>query len=66
MLRINDERRAVPAGERRRRRAAGLSMDTETFCVLAAGRRGCRRRHVDVEGDNDLARQVIDAMGVTP
>ena len=65
VLRINDEGRAVPADD-----AAdvttGLDMDTETFAVLAAGRRGAEEVDVLVDGDKVLARRVIDAMGVTP
>ncbi len=43
-----------------------LTMDTETFVVLAAGRRGWDDVDVKVEGDDDLARRVGIAMRVTP
>ena len=65
VLSINDERRAVPA-DADAGVTAGLEMDTETFVVLAAGRRGADEVDVLIEGDKVLARRVIDAMGVTP
>ena len=65
VLRINDERRAVRAPDGGRR-TAGLTMDTETFAVLAAGPAWCDDVHLTVDGDKALARQVMDAMGVTP
>lgn len=45
-----------------------LDLDSETFLVLVAGRRGWEQVHdrVHVDGDGDLARRVVDAMGVTP
>lgn len=44
---------------------ATLTMDTETFIVLAGGRRGPDDVEVVVDGDADLARQVLGAMAVT-
>lgn len=48
--------------------ATVLTMGTETFVLLAAGRRTWDqvRDDVQVDGDGDLARRVGDAMGVTP
>jgi uncharacterized protein (TIGR03083 family) len=43
-----------------------LRMSTETFTVLAAGRRSPDEVEVSVDGDDDLARAVLAAMAVTP
>lgn len=43
-----------------------LSMDTEAFTVLAAGRRRRDAVEVTVDGDEALAVAVLDAMAVTP
>lgn len=43
-----------------------LSMDTEAFTVLAAGRRKRDALDVTIEGDEALAHSVLDAMAVTP
>lgn len=65
MLRIDDDRRAVVA-DPRSAPTARLDMNTETFAVLASGRRGADDVDVRVEGDEGLARRVVAAMGVTP
>lgn len=43
-----------------------LSMSTESFTSLVAGRRTADQVEVEVEGDQVLARAVLDAMPVTP
>ncbi len=43
-----------------------LSMSTETFTVLVAGRRTPDQVDVTIEGDQALGRSVLDAMAVTP
>ncbi len=65
VLQINEERRAVRAPEGTDPDAR-LTMDTETFAVLVAGRRGWDDVHLEVNGDEVLGRRVVDAMGVTP
>lgn len=45
---------------------ASLSMDTETFILLAGGRRAVPEDAVRVEGDAGVARRVIAQLGVTP
>jgi uncharacterized protein (TIGR03083 family) len=65
---------AVTMGEDGRARAvpppdeqdALLAMDTETFVVLAGGRRAPGDVEVAVTGDERLAARVLDAMAVTP
>ncbi len=46
--------------------ATTLRMDTETFTVLAAGRRRRSDLDVAIDGDEALAYSVLDAMAVTP
>lgn len=43
-----------------------LRMDTETFALLAAGRRAPDALTIDVTGDHDLAARVAAEMAVTP
>ena len=43
-----------------------LAMSTETFHVLAAGRRGADDVPVVVSGDTELGQRVLNHMGVTP
>lgn len=43
-----------------------LSMSTETFIVLAAGRRSADQVDVTIDGDPALGRAVLDAMAMTP
>jgi uncharacterized protein (TIGR03083 family) len=43
-----------------------LRMDTETYVVLAGGRRRPADLDVEVVGDQDLGRRVLDAMAITP
>ncbi|MBC9227580.1 maleylpyruvate isomerase family mycothiol-dependent enzyme [Aeromicrobium sp. 636] len=45
---------------------ATLTMDTETFTVLGAGRRGPDAVTVEVQGDEELAGRVLASMAVTP
>lgn len=42
-----------------------ITLDSETFCVLAAGRRGAESVPVEIDGDVDLGRRVVAAMTVT-
>ena len=43
-----------------------LSMNSETFAVLAAGRRGPDQVDVTITGDHELGVATLSAMGVTP
>jgi len=65
VLQVDGARRAVRAPEGTKPDAR-MTMDTETFAVLVAGRRGWDGVRVEVDGDEALGRQVVDAMGVTP
>jgi hypothetical protein len=38
----------------------------ETFILLAGGRRPVAELSVEVEGDDDLGRRILEAMAVTP
>ena len=44
----------------------GLSMDRETFLVLAGGRRSVAPGAVEISGDADLGARILAAMAVTP
>jgi uncharacterized protein (TIGR03083 family) len=46
--------------------AVTLSMDRETFVLLAGGRRPAEPGHVQVTGDTELGERVLAAMAVTP
>jgi uncharacterized protein (TIGR03083 family) len=43
-----------------------LTMDRETFIVLAGGRRPAQAGGVGIEGDIELGERVVASMGVTP
>ncbi|HLN76911.1 MAG TPA: maleylpyruvate isomerase family mycothiol-dependent enzyme [Nocardioidaceae bacterium] len=62
----NGSGRAVPLTADPSQPSASLRMDVETFVVLAGGRRKPEAVDVKVEGDESLARQVLEAMAVTP
>jgi uncharacterized protein (TIGR03083 family) len=62
---MSETGRAVPLPEPPSEPSARLGMDTETFVVLAAGRRRPEDVEVSVAGDNDLAARVLDEMVLT-
>lgn len=45
---------------------AGMAMDSESFLVLAAGRRSPADVEVELSGDIDLAARLLEAMPITP
>jgi hypothetical protein len=63
---VNDAGRAVPVRETPEKPDAAMRLDVETFAVLAGGRRPVDQVRVEVEGDADLARRVLEALAVTP
>lgn len=60
---VGDDGRARPSDAAP---AATLRMDTETFAILGAGRRGPGELEVGVDGDRELGARVLGAMAVTP
>lgn len=62
---VGDDGRARP-GEVPADPTVTLTMDTETFLVLAGGRRTHQDADVAVEGDRDLAVRVLANLAVTP
>jgi uncharacterized protein (TIGR03083 family) len=62
---MSESGRAVPLSEPPADPSARLGMDTETFVVLAAGRRGPQDVEVSVSGDADLAARVLSGMVLT-
>jgi uncharacterized protein (TIGR03083 family) len=63
---VNDQGRAVPVTGTVERPTVHLGMDTETFVILAGGRRPASDVPVRITGDQDLGRAVLAAMAVTP
>jgi uncharacterized protein (TIGR03083 family) len=63
---VNDAGRAVPVRQTPEKPDAAMRLDVETFAVLAGGRRPVDQVPVEVEGDVDLARRVLEALAVTP
>lgn len=65
-VRVDDSGRAVPTTPDPDRPTVALRMDVESFTVLSGGRRPAADLPVQVTGDQDLGRRVLDAMAVTP
>lgn len=64
--RVGDDGRATAVDPPPADANAWLRMDTETFVVLATGRRSTSSVDVCVDGDRALAARVLDAMALTP
>ncbi|MGA8986948.1 maleylpyruvate isomerase family mycothiol-dependent enzyme [Aeromicrobium sp.] len=65
VVRIGEDGRASQV-EHLEQPSTTLSMSTETFTVLTAGRRTPDQVEVEVTGDQELGRSVLAAMAVTP
>lgn len=65
-VRVGDDGRAVPADVAAEEADVALTMDLETYVILAGGRRAPQDVEVKVAGDEELARQVLAALAVTP
>lgn len=63
---VNPGGRAVPMTSDPANPTTRLRMDTETFIILGGGRRSPADVEVQVEGDQELGRRILDAMAVTP
>ncbi|MBA2740347.1 MAG: maleylpyruvate isomerase family mycothiol-dependent enzyme [Nocardioidaceae bacterium] len=66
VLRVGDDGRARVLDTAPGAEATWLRMDTETFTLLAAGRRAVDAVPLQVDGDHDLAARVAAEMAVTP
>jgi uncharacterized protein (TIGR03083 family) len=66
VVEIDESGRAVPLTTDPEKPTAAVRMDPETFIVLAGGRRPVADLPVEVEGDEELAGRVLEAMAVTP
>jgi uncharacterized protein (TIGR03083 family) len=64
-VRVDGDRRGVPVDPAALDPTLRLTMTTETFAMLAAGRRDPAQLPVTLDGDPDLARRVLDGMNVT-
>jgi len=65
VVRVGDDGRAAPV-EDVDRFDVELTMSTETFTILAAGRRSPDQVEVAVTGDTALGRAVLEQMAITP
>ena len=65
-LRMNDDGRAAVLDEDPAEPTVALSMDTESFVILGGGRRPVDGVDVTLTGDEQLGRQILDALSVTP
>jgi uncharacterized protein (TIGR03083 family) len=63
---VDDSRRAVHLGEAPAEPTCRLTMDSETFAALAAGRIDPSTASVTVTGDAELGARVLAAMAITP
>ncbi|MFC5179450.1 maleylpyruvate isomerase family mycothiol-dependent enzyme [Nocardioides taihuensis] len=63
---VDEAGRGVRLAEAPTEPTATIACDRETFVVLAGGRRRAEDRAVSLRGDVALARQVVDALAVTP
>lgn len=63
---VSESGRAVPTTSEPAEPTVALRMDMGTFVMLAGGRRPVSELEVDVRGDAELGRRVLEAMAVTP
>ena len=63
---VDESGRAVPVSPDPEKPTVTLRMDVESFIVRAGGRRPASDLPVDVEGDEELGRRILDSMAVTP
>lgn len=66
VVEVDDSGRAVPLTSDPERPTVSLRMDVETFVVVAGGRRPVADLPVEISGDQELGRKVLEAMAVTP
>ncbi len=63
---VNADGRAIPRATDPEHPTVHLTMGLETFTVLGGGRRSPDSLDVQVDGDQELGRRVLDALAVTP
>jgi uncharacterized protein (TIGR03083 family) len=63
---VGDDGRGRPLEEEPREPTVRLVTDLESYVVLCGGRRGPDYVSVEVEGDTDLGRRIVEALAVTP
>jgi uncharacterized protein (TIGR03083 family) len=63
---VGDDGRGAPLAEPPAQPTARVSLDFESWVVLAGGRRPAADVEVEVAGDPELARQVVENLAVTP
>lgn len=65
-IEVDEQGRAVPVTTEPAGPTVGLLMDVETFVVLGGGRQAYSRLPVEITGDQDLGRRILESMAVTP
>jgi uncharacterized protein (TIGR03083 family) len=63
---VNDTGRAVPLSELTTEPTVALRMDTESFVILAGGRRPVADVPVEISGDQALGSKILQALPITP
>lgn len=63
---VDDTGRAVPSSTAAGEADVALTMDLETYVILAGGRRAPEAVEVAITGDDELGRRILAAMAVTP
>lgn len=66
LVEVGDDGRARPVPEQVERPTVTVRLGTEEFVVLAGGRRPVSEVPHEIEGDEQLGRQVLAALAVTP
>ena len=66
VVEIDEAGRAVPTTNEAAEPSVALRMDVEAFVMLAGGRRPVPDLGVEVRGDEELGRRLLEAMAVTP
>ena len=66
VVEVDDSGRAVPLTNDPEQPTVSLRMDVETFVVVAGGRRPVADLPVEIGGDQELGRKVLEAMAVDP
>ena len=63
---VTDSRRGEQLTEVPDEPTVRLSMDRESFILLAGGRRSPDTDAIRIDGDDQLGKQIVDTLAVTP
>jgi uncharacterized protein (TIGR03083 family) len=65
-VQVDESGRAVPLTADPEKPTVSLRTDVETFAMLGGGRRPAAELPVEVDGDEELGKRILQAMAVTP